>query len=229
MNISRRDFVAAGAACTAAIGLGGAGAFAAQADAVFVRPPGCVSEDDLVSRCTRCQRCVAACPYSIVQPVTLKEGFVSWGTPELNFKTGYCDYCMKCVEVCPTGALTMDAPTADNLGVAKVISDVCVAWDWTGCTVCADKCPVEGAITIDGHGRPVVDETLCDGCGLCENACPSASLRAYDSAALNRGIYVVSRSSAIASVPGAVTAEQYLAGCRTASPDALSKGGVDHE
>lgn len=225
MNISRRDFVAAGAVCTAAIGLGGAGVLAAQADAVFVRPPGCMSEDDLLSRCNRCQRCVQVCPYSIVQPVSLKDGFIGWGTPELNFKTGYCDYCMKCVEVCPTGALTMDAPSADNLGVAKVISDVCVAWDWTGCTVCEDKCPVEGAITMDEHGRPVVDEVLCDGCGLCENACPSASLRAYDAGALGRGIFVVPRSSVIAAIPGAVTAEQYLAGCRTASSDAAAKGG----
>lgn len=210
-GLSRREFVAAGAACAALAGLGGAGVFVKQGNAVFLRPPGAASEDDLLSRCNRCQRCVQACPYSIVQPLPLTAAFLTQGTPALVFKTGFCDFCMKCVEACPTGALRKGTPTYDDIGVAKVVEDACVAWDWAGCTVCVDECPVEGAIMLDDHGRPVVDEALCDGCGKCELKCPAASLRAYDSAVAEKGIYVVSRACALASHPGACTSEELAA------------------
>lgn len=210
--ISRRGFVAAGAVAAATVGVGGAGVLAKQANAVYLRPPGAVSEDDLLSRCNRCQKCVQACPYSIVQPLPLMETFMAVGTPALDFKTGYCDFCMKCVDVCPTGALRYEAPTADDIGVAKVISDACVAWEWAGCTVCVDECPVEGAIVLDEHGRPIVDENLCDGCGRCEQVCPASSLRAYDTSALERGIYVVPRTCAAAQMEGALSSAEFSAG-----------------
>ena len=162
--------------------------------------------------CNRCQKCVQACPYGIVQPVPLSAAFMATGTPELTFKTGYCDFCMKCVDVCPTGALREGTPSYDDIGVAKVVSDACVAWDWAGCTVCVDECPVEGAITLDEHGRPIVDEDLCDGCGKCELKCPAASLRAYDSSTLEKGIYVVPRNCAVAQREGACTSDEMRAG-----------------
>lgn len=211
-SLSRRDFVAAGAACAAVVGVGGFGTFAKQADATPLRPPGCASEDDMLARCDRCQRCVQACPYSIVQPMPLSTRFLAVGTPELTFKTGYCDFCMKCMEVCPTGALRLDAATSENIGVAKVVSDACVAWEWAGCTVCVDECPVENCMHLDEHGRPVVDENLCNGCGKCELVCPASSLRAYNAAALERGIYVVPRNSAAGQAPGALTSEEMRAG-----------------
>lgn len=212
--LSRRGFLAAGAVSAGCVAVGGGGVLARQVDAVYVRPPGCAGEDDLVARCDRCQRCVQACPYSIVHALPLTENFIAHSTPTLDFKTGYCDYCMKCVDACPTGALRYGVPSERNLGVAKVISDVCVAWAWTGCTVCKDVCPVEGAITMDAHGRPVIDEGLCDGCGLCEKECPSASLRSYEASALPRGVYVVPRESAAAATPGAITAQAYVEGAR---------------
>lgn len=209
-DVSRRQFCLAGGIAVTAAALAGAGAWTrSESGTVYLRPPGAVSEPHLLARCDRCQRCVQACPYNLVQPRPLDWDFVTVGTPEILFKDGYCDYCMKCVEVCPTGALSWDAPTADNLGVAKVVNDACVAWDWGGCTVCADECPVEGALVIDEHGRPQVDDALCDGCGLCEQVCPAPSLRAYDASTLPKGIYVVTRASEAAETPGALTSEQY--------------------
>lgn len=208
--VSRRQFCLAGGVAVGVATLGGAGAWArAESGAVYLRPPGAVSEAHLLARCDRCQRCVQACPYHLVQPRPLSWDFPTVGTPELLFKDGWCDYCMKCVDVCPTGALSWDAPTADNLGVAKVVSDACVAWDWGGCTVCADECPVEGALVIDGQGRPQVDEQLCNGCGLCEMVCPAPSLRSWDASTMPKGIYVVPRASEAAALPGALTSAQY--------------------
>ena len=88
------------------------------------------------------------------------------------------------------------------------------AWDWAGCTVCKDECPVEGAITLDDHDRPVVHPEYCDGCGKCEQVCPSASLRAYDASVEDKGMVVVTRSSEAAQATGAVSSEE-LASKRT--------------
>lgn len=211
-DVSRRGFLAAGVVSAAVVGLGGAGVLAKEAGTVHLRPPGYESEDDMLAHCNRCQKCVQACPYGIVQPVPLSAAFMATGTPELTFKTGYCDFCMKCVDVCPTGALREGTLSYDDIGVAKVVSDACVAWDWAGCTVCVDECPVEGAITLDEHGRPIVDENLCDGCGKCELKCPAASLRAYDSSTLEKGIYVVPRNCAVAQREGACTSDEMRAG-----------------
>lgn len=210
---TRRQFCIAGGAAVMLAGAGALGHLLREdAQAVYLRPPGAESESSLLSKCDRCQRCVQACPYDLVQPRPLSFDFPTVGTPELIYKAGYCDFCMKCIEVCPTGALTMDAPSAVDIGVAKVISDACVAWEWGGCTICADVCPVEGAITLDERGRPHVDEQLCDGCGLCELECPAPSLRAYNAASAEKGIYVLSRESQAAALPGAITSQQYEGG-----------------
>lgn len=209
-DLSRRQFCIAGGAVCGIVAAGALGGFARErAHAVYLRPPGAESESDLLAKCDRCERCVQACPYDLVQPRPLSLDFPTVGTPELIYKSGYCDFCMKCIDVCPTGALTADAPSAFNIGVAKIISDACIAWDWGGCTICADVCPVEGAITLDDRGRPHVDESVCDGCGLCELECPAASLRAYNSALAEKGIYVVSRESEAAATSSALTTERF--------------------
>ena len=201
-HMTRRDFLAAGCASAALVGIGGFGLASKQADAAYLRPPGMDTQADLIARCDRCQRCLQVCPYDIITPLSLGDSIVGYGTPTLDFTRGYCDFCMLCTDVCPTGALRYGAQTEENIGIAKVIKDACVAWDWTGCTVCKDECPIEGAITLDDHDRPVVHAELCDGCGRCEEVCPSASLRAYDNTVEEKGIVVVSRESAAAQTDG---------------------------
>lgn len=218
-EISRRGFLAAGAVGVAMVGAGGFGAVTRQVDAAFVRPPGAASNAEVVAACDRCQKCLQACPYGIVSPVSLAESLIAYGTPELVFDHGYCDFCMKCVEACPTGALAFGGERERDLGLAVVVKDACVAWDWAGCTVCKDECPVEGAITLDDHDRPVVHADYCDGCGKCEQVCPSASLRAYNAGVADKGIVVVSRASVAAhtaAAVGAVSSADLAAGCTAA-------------
>ena len=93
-----------------------------------------------------------------------------------------------------------NAKILKSLGVAVVVKDACVAWDWAGCTVCKDECPVDGAIELDERDRPVIHADYCDGCGACERACPSASLRAYDAGVATKGIVVVSRYAQTAQI-----------------------------
>lgn len=222
-NITRRGLIGAGAAAAALVCLGGIGA-AGKADALYLRPPGAASESDLLARCNRCGKCVDACPYAIVQPLPLSPNLAAVATPALTFKHSFCDFCGKCWQACPTGALSASAPSAADIGVAKVISDACVAWGWSGCTVCADACPVEGALSMDERGRPVVDEQVCNGCGLCELRCPSSSLRSYDARVAERAICVVPRGSEAAACPGAITTAELEAG-RGVRAD--TRAGVD--
>lgn len=209
--ITRRGFLAAGAVGAALVGTGGVGALTRQADAAYVRPPGATSNAELVAACNRCQKCLQACPYGIITPVPLAENIIAYGTPTVAFEHAFCDFCMKCVDACPTGALAYGGPRERDMGVAVVLKDACVAWDWAGCTVCKDECPVEGAITLDDHDRPVVHADYCDGCGKCEQVCPSASLRAYDARVADKGIIVVSRASEAAHAVGAVTSDELAA------------------
>lgn len=40
------------------------------------------------------------------------------------------------------------------------------------CAVCVERCPVPGAITMQGSA-PVIDDARCDGCGRCVEVCPA--------------------------------------------------------
>lgn len=195
-GILRRDLLAAGAVGTAFVCLGAAGVAFGKEDGSRVLPPGAGSPRDLLALCNRCGRCIQACPQRVVVPTPLSKGVVAYGTPELVFDLGYCDFCMKCVDACPTGALAYGRPSEHDIGVAVVLKEACIAWNWSGCTVCYDECPVEGAISLDDLARPSVQEGLCTGCGKCELACPAASLRAYDAAVADKGIVVVSHENA---------------------------------
>lgn len=202
--ISRRNMLTGASVVALTVAFGGFAFVTKQASAQYLRPPGIGSEEDFLSRCNRCQKCMQVCPYDIITPVSLDANIIGWGTPTLDFSLGFCDFCMDCIEVCPTDALRYGTETENNIGVAKIVKDACVAWDWAGCRVCVDECPVEEAIMLDDQDRPVVDETLCDGCGRCEEVCPSASLRAYDQLAQDKGIVVVSRQSRAAHISGSL-------------------------
>lgn len=155
----------------------------------FVRPPGAATEGEFLSLCIKCQRCQQICPMGIITPVTLAENVANAGTPKLNFTLGYCDLCMKCPEVCPTGALQPIEEEMVRLGLAQIDKEKCIAWAWGGCTECYDECPLE-AITLDDMGRPIVNDSICNGCGLCEYICPVSALRRYTGVS-GRGITVV--------------------------------------
>ena len=55
------------------------------------------------------------------------DGFLRARTPVLDFHKGYCDFCGKCIEVCPTGALRSFDETAEKLGVAVVQKPRCLS------------------------------------------------------------------------------------------------------
>jgi ferredoxin len=58
---------------------------------------------------------------------------------------------------------------------AEIRVELCVS-----CGECVSVCPV-GAISLNAHGKAVVDRGLCRGCGACVQVCPVGAVRMSDS------------------------------------------------
>lgn len=133
------------------------------------RPPGAVSEFLFNARCTKCDKCIDACPFGAIGP--LPDG-PSAGTPAMNPNVAACHLCedMPCITACKDDALRMVEPHQVILGIAMVQQDKCFAFMGPECGACVPVCPIS-AITKDRE-RPVIDAEICNGCGLCREACP---------------------------------------------------------
>lgn len=135
----------------------------------LLRPPGAAPEAAFLAQCLRCGQCEQVCPLSAIRLGHAATG-LSVGTPYILPREQACDLCMKCTEVCPSGAL---APTSDpKMGVAEIDRERCLAWQGTICRTCFNNCPRLGeALFLDGHLRVEVNPEACTGCGLCEQVC----------------------------------------------------------
>jgi len=77
-----------------------------------------------------------------------------------------------CISACEPRVLRRDQPL--KMGVAWIQPMACLAHNGSFCTVCSERCPVPGAIRLDG-GRPSIDAGVCTGCGTCAYVCPAPS------------------------------------------------------
>lgn len=140
-----------------------------------LRPPGAIPESDFLATCIRCGKCVQVCPYGAIRTAGIFDGPLMMGTPVVVARIKPCYLCMKCTAVCPSGALRRAVKKKDEvrMGLARIDTRECLAWQGTLCRSCYDDCPIFGeALVMDKELRPVVDEKTCVGCGVCENVCP---------------------------------------------------------
>ncbi len=152
---------------------------------VPLRPPGALVEEAYVQRCTRCMRCIDACPNQALLPLDATFGKQLEGTPAMKPRRQACMLCakidgdfLKCGEACPTGAIVKirkDEATVLSevrIGIARIDHELCYSYNNWSCGACIRACPFEGkAMTAGMWERPEVHEEFCIGCGLCERAC----------------------------------------------------------
>ena len=63
------------------------------------------------------------------------------------------------------------APAETPPRVAVIQGRYCLAYT-TFCSVCVERCPVEGAMTVT-NGIPMVVPNVCTGCAVCHDVCPA--------------------------------------------------------
>lgn len=163
----------------------------------LLRPPGALEELEFLTKCTRCDKCVRACPENAILKAPPTAG-LAMKTPYLDPRSIPCFLCttLPCVAECDDEALVwprvtladgtvLEGPKAVRMGTARIKPSLCVTWstddrEARDCRVCVDRCPYpEEAIRIappaEGStvGHPEVMADVCTGCGLCVFACPA--------------------------------------------------------
>jgi len=177
--MKRRDFFKLGARKTAEVVYAVASERAALRAERWFRPPFAVAEMDFLLDCSRCDKCIEACPHHVLFKLPGRYGAEAAGTPAMDLLNKGCHLCedWPCVTVCGPGVLKRpdlqedDEVRPPKLAAASINEDSCLPYAGPECGACAASCPAPGALTWADAVKPVIDQTLCTGCALCREAC----------------------------------------------------------
>ena len=136
----------------------------------LLRPPGALDELEFLTKCTRCDKCMRACPENAILKAGPSAG-LGLNTPYLDPRSIPCFLCttLPCIAECDDEALVwpqlvradgtvLEGPRAVRMGTARVKPGLCVTWgdldrEPRACRVCVDRCPYPGGGDPD-HGAP---------------------------------------------------------------------------
>ena len=146
----------------------------------LLRPPGAISERAFLQACTRCDKCMNACPKDAIQRVPKKMGFLIMDTPYIDPKKVPCVMCddLPCITACEDEALlpVPGGPTDVEMGYAILDKKKCQAYGHTFCQQCLIDCPIPGAITQNRDQQPIFHKDICTGCGVCVRSCSTVNI-----------------------------------------------------
>lgn len=175
--MKRRDLFRLGARKAAGIASRAAARKVAKEAENWIRPPFAAAELDFLLACTRCDKCIEACPHDVLFKLPPRWGIKAAGTPAMDLRVRGCHLCddWPCVAACEPDALKLpggDEKTPPPLKLALVTIDTktCLPYLGPECGACADSCPVPGALEWRGP-KPVINQDVCTGCALCREAC----------------------------------------------------------
>jgi ferredoxin-type protein NapG len=144
----------------------------------WIRPPYALDELEFLLACTRCDKCIEACPHDVVFKLSAKLGMQVVGTPAMDLLNKGCHLCedWPCVKACEPKALQFpeveegEALPLAKIAYAEINTQTCLPYTGPECGACASSCPVPGALLWD-MDKPRIDPETCVGCSLCREAC----------------------------------------------------------
>ena len=145
----------------------------------LLRPPGAITERQFLQDCTRCDKCIHACPKDAIVKAPKKFGFLVMGTPYIDPIKNPCVMCddLPCISACPDSALLpVNSPADVNMGYAILDKKKCQAYGDTFCQQCIIDCPIPGAITQNQDQQPLFHKKICTGCGVCVRSCSTVNI-----------------------------------------------------
>jgi ferredoxin-type protein NapG len=147
-----------------------------------LRPPGALEESSFLAACIKCGQCVQVCPVQAIHLADADEG-LGVGVPFIDARSQACDFscdALSCVLACPTGALSHDLKTKEEvrMGLARLSRpEACLARRAKGFRGRARGTDFQGRLRYEEIDRwnplPVADvdydREICD---LCVVECP---------------------------------------------------------